>query len=405
VSTPLAISAVTAAIRNLLTVGVHADSELSDADITTAPPSKAPKNDAKNEINLFLYSATPNAGWSNLEPPTARPGENGRPLLALDLHYLLTVHGKGFDEVLSHRLLGRAMRVLHDHPVLGRDEIDSALNGEEVGDQVERVRITPEPLTLDEMSKLWSSFQTEYRMSTAYQATVVLIESERTSPTPLPVLTRGEGDAGPVVVPEPAPPFPTLVRAEPPGGEDAALLGETVTLRGHHLEEATTARLAGRRIAEPLLVPLLPGTTADSASVRLPTATTVLPAGLYALSILAGPGDENERETNAVGLAVAPELLSVAPNPAARNAGGDVTLGVTCRPEVRPEQAASLLLGGREIRAEPHPVGSATLTFEVVRARPGQPWLRLRVDGVDSRLVDRTVSPPVFDPTQRVTIT
>jgi hypothetical protein len=405
VSSPLAISAVTAAIRNLLTAGVHADSELSDADITTSPPSKAPKDDAKNEINLFLYQATPNAGWSNLEPPTARPGENGRPLLALDLHYLLTVHGKGFDEVLSHRLLGRAMRVLHDHPLLGRDEIESALNGEEVGDQLERIRITPEPLTLDEMSKLWSSFQTEYRMSTAYQATVVLIEGDRTSPTPLPVLTRGEGDVGPVVVPEPTPPFPTLVSAEPPGGQDAALLGEEVTLRGHHLEDATTARLTGRRLAEPLLVPLLPGTTADSAKLDLPTDTAVLPAGLYALSLLVGPGDENERETNAVALAVAPELLTVAPSPAARDAGGDVTLTVTCRPHVRSEQAVALLLGSREVRAEAHPATIGSLTFEVVRARAGQPWLRLRVDGVDSRLVDRTVTPPVFDPTQRVTIT
>ena len=404
-STPLAISAVTAAIRNLLTAGIHADSELSDADVTTSPPSKAPKDEAKNEINLFLYQATPNAGWSNLEPPNGRPGENGRPLLALDLHYLLTVHGKGFDEVLSHRLLGRAMRVLHDHPVLGRDEIDSALNGEDAGDQLERIRITPEPLTLDEMSKLWSSFQTEYRMSTAYQATVVLIESERTSPTPLPVLTRGEGDVGPVVVPEPTPPFPTLVRAEQPAGQEAALLGETFALHGHHLEEATTARLTGRRLAEPLLVTLLPGTTSDAASVRLPTDTTVLPAGLYALSVLAGAGDENERETNGVPLAVAPELLTVAPNPAARDGDGAVTLTVTCRPLVRPEQAVSLLLGSRELRAAPRAAATGTLTFEVVRARASRPWLRLRVDGVDSRLVDRTVSPPVFDPTQRVTIT
>lgn len=404
-STPLAISAVTAAIRNLLTAGVHADSELSDADVTTSPPSKAPKDDAKNEINLFLYQATPNAGWSNLDPPTSRPGENGRPLLALDLHYLLTVHGKGFDEVLSHRLLGRAMRVLHDHPVLDRDEIEAALNGEEVGEQLERIRLTPEPLTLDEMSKLWSSFQTEYRMSTAYQATVVLIDSDRPARTPLPVLTRGEGDVGPVVVPEPTPPFPTLLAAEPPGGRDAALLDETVTLRGHHLEEATTAVLTGRRLAEPLLVPLLAGTTADSAKVQLPNDATLLPAGLYALSLLTGPGDENERETNAVGLSVAPELLTVAPDPAARDGQGDVTLTVTCRPEVRPEQAVSLLLGSREVRAEPHPAAIGTLTFEVVRARAGQPWLRLRVDGVDSRLVDRTVTPPVFDPTQRVTIT
>jgi hypothetical protein len=206
-------------------------------------------------------------------------------------------------------------------------------------------------------------------------------------------------------VPEPIPPFPTLVAAEPPEGREAALLGETVTLRGHHLEEAASTRLSGRRLAEPLVVPLLPGTTRDTAKVQLPNDPDALPAGLYALSLLAVGDDEVERETNSLGFAVAPELLTVAPDPAARDADGDVTLTVTCRPEVRPEQAVSLLLGSREVRAESHPDATDTVTFEVVRARPGQPWLRLRVDGVDSRLVDRTVSPPVFDPTQRVTIT
>ena len=131
----------------------------------------------------------------------------------------------------------------------------------------------------------------------------------------------------------------------------------------------------------------------------------MLPAGLYALSVLAGAGDENERETNGVALAVAPEFVAVAPDPAARDGEGAVTLTVTCRPEVRPEQAVSLLVGSPEVRAEPRAAATGTLTFEVVRAQAGRPWLRLRVDGVDSRLVDRTVSPPVFDPTQRVTIT
>ena len=400
-STALAISAVTAAIRDLLTTGVHADSELSDADITTRPPSKTPKAEGKNEVNLFLYSVTPNTGWSNLEPPTARPGENGRPLLALDLHYLLTVHGKGFDEVLSHRLLGRAMRVLHAHPVLDPDELTAALDGEEIGDLYERIRITPEPLTLDEMSKLWSSFQSEYRMSAAYEATVVLIEGDRPARVPLPVLARGEGDVGPVVVPEPVPPYPALTAAEAPGGREAAVLGESVVVRGRHLEGPTTARLAGRRLAEPLHAPLLPGNTAASVRFDLPTDEDVLPAGLYALTLL----DADERETNTVGLAVAPELLTVAPDPAARDEDGNVTLTVTCRPEVRPEQAASLLLGSREVRSEPNETATDTLTFEVARARTGDHWLRLRVDGVDSRLVDRAVTPPVFDPSQKVTIT
>ena len=202
-SNSLAISAVTATLRDLLTQGIHADAELVDAEISTAPLDKTPKNDALPQVNLFLYGASPNTGWMNGDPPSARPGEESRPALALDLHYLVTVFGKADDDVVAHRLLGRTMRILHDHPVLGRDEIRNALDGNDLGDQVERVRITPQPLTLDEMSKLWTSFQREYRMSTAYHVSVVLIESDRPARTPLPVLTRGEGDLGVDVVPEP----------------------------------------------------------------------------------------------------------------------------------------------------------------------------------------------------------
>jgi hypothetical protein len=35
----------------------------------------------------------------------------------------------------------------------------------------------------------------------------------------------------------------------------------------------------------------------------------------------------------------------------------------------------------------------------------GDYWTRLRVDGIDSMLVDRSKTPPVFDPTQKVTVT
>ena len=46
-------------------------------------------------------------------------------------------------------------------------------------EQIERVRITPQPLSVDELSKLWTAFQTHFRISAAYQVSVVLIESTR----------------------------------------------------------------------------------------------------------------------------------------------------------------------------------------------------------------------------------
>ena len=50
-----------------------------------------------------------------------RDGEPAQPPLALNLFYLLTAYGRDNDaqRPFSHMLLGRAMSILHDHPVLG----------------------------------------------------------------------------------------------------------------------------------------------------------------------------------------------------------------------------------------------------------------------------------------------
>lgn len=81
-----------------------------------------------------------------------------------------------------------------------------------------------------------------------------------------------------------------------------------------------------------------------------------------------------------------------------------VILTATCAPEVWPGQRASLLVGSNEIVADPHPSQTDTLTFKIDKAVAGTFRYRLRVAGVDSLFVDRSVTPPVFDETQKVVI-
>src|SRR6185503_15922813 len=101
------------------------------------------------------------------------------------LYYLLTAYSDDEDDTNAHRLLGEAMGVLHDHPLLGAAEIRNAtspiadLSDSDLHEQIERVRINLQPLTFEDMSKLWTTFQTHYRVSAAYQVSVVLIESTR----------------------------------------------------------------------------------------------------------------------------------------------------------------------------------------------------------------------------------
>ena len=50
----------------------------------------------------------------------------------------------------------------------------------DLADQVELVKLSPTPLSLEEMSKLWGVLGTPYLLSLTYTATVVLIEADVT---------------------------------------------------------------------------------------------------------------------------------------------------------------------------------------------------------------------------------
>jgi hypothetical protein len=130
-------------------------------------------------------------------------------------------------------------------------------------------------------------------------------------------------------------------------------------------------------------------------------------AGIYAVSARV-TRQGAERISNAVPLALAPSIVSITPNPAPRDATGKVTLDVGCQPRVLPEQRASLLLDGREIRAEALTGPSDTLTFVVADAPAVTNVLvRLRIDDVYSQpfTFDDASQRYAFDDGQRVTIT
>ena len=235
-SNPLSIAAVTATLRNLLSTGVTTDPELADAIVTMQPIDRArPDQTTANQLNVFLYHILPNAALRNMNLPTSvRNGETGMPPLALNLYYLITAYGRDNDArgPFSHRLLGRAMSILADHPLLGPDEIEAALPGNDLWSQIERVRITTQPLPQDELSKLWTGFQTGFRLSVAYEVAVVLIDSTLPVTTPLPVLIRGPGDTGVQVQASMSAPYPTLTGVTLPNRQTSVVPGDTITLTG-----------------------------------------------------------------------------------------------------------------------------------------------------------------------------
>lgn len=410
-SNALAVAATTATLRNLLLTEVPLlDATLSDLDVTTQPLDLARKGVTKAQLNLFLYQTVQNAGWRNLDPPRqVRNGERGAPALALNLHYLITAYGRGDsdNDATSHRVLGGALSVLHDHPVLGATEIGNALPGNDLSGQFERVKVTPLGISVEEMSKLWTMCQAQYRLSAAYEVTVILIDSRTAVKAPLPVLRRGSEDQG---VTTTATPLPHLASLRLPRLQSAARLGEDVTLVGDALSAThTVVRLTNTRLNAP--VELVPeGAGGSELSVHLPdesedaSALSRWAPGLYTAGLVVNRPGMPALTSNEIVFALAPRI-SVSPLTAA---AGTVNLSVVCRPRVAPEQRVVLLFGDRQIASgatntPADPTLPTTLSFSVPDVSAGSYVVRLRVDGVDSIPVVNAGTPS-FDPAQKVTV-
>jgi hypothetical protein len=405
-SSPDALATVTATLQHLLS-GVT-------SSVTTQPPSAA-RTANVDQINIFLYSTHYNTAFSNAAMPgTTRNGEHSHPPLPLVLKYLITAYGASDDDISGQQLMGKTMSILHDHPLLGPSDIIGITPDSDLHHQIERIRIIPDNLSLDDMSKLWSSFQSaEYRLSTGYEVSVVLIESTRPSRTPLPVLKRGAGDQGPTVI---AGPSPSLFGLRFPNQKPAAELGDAVTLLGTQLSsDDTMVRFQHSELNDPIDIQPEVNNSKTEMTVQLPAPAddaalgSKWPAGFYTLSLLTQRTGAQAWTSNSFAMPLSPNIESVNPTTAP---AGDVILTIECLQQITEGQNVVLLFSDRTITpdsivtpADPMALTTLTFTVEDAVARVTPYVLRLRVDGVDSIPVDFSASTPQFDTSQQVTIT
>jgi len=444
-SSALAIAGVTAVLRDLLNDGLINQDATGVLGVTISvsagPPDRViPTNGGaeSTQLNLFMYHVTPNSGWRNERFPTLDASGNQRlsnAPLALNLHYLLSAHGS--EDLHGEILLGYAMQLLHEMPILSRKAIRKALDpSPPIGgtalppalkaladsgleNQIELIKITPEYLNTEELSKLWTSTQSHLRPTAAYMASVVLIESTQSVRSAPPVLTRG-----PVVKPDPlnvdtwyesgitavadlAPPYPILTGIELPNKQIAARLGEAIILKGYNLNGTNLiVRFAHPSLTTPIDTSFGTNANEESFSVVLPnTAQDNIdwPAGIWEVTaLLQRPGETETRTTNPLALFLAPRI-DIASSSATRDATG-VTINLDFTPQARPGQRISLNAGGYEASPDKFTVPTTSLQFKYAQLPAGNHLLRLRVDGADSLLVIRLTTPPQFDNTQVLTV-
>jgi len=400
-----AIAAVTETLRNLL--APYVASAVSGATVSAASPDPPSGALANPGVNIFLYQIAPNAALRNRDLPTrTRDGTLlSQPQAAIDLHYLLTFYGD-YTALEPERILGAVALALHANPVLPRSLILSTenslsfLSGTNLDAQSEVIRFTPLVFTLEEMSKLWSFLlKTDYVLSTAYVASVVLIDAnEPLPPPPLPVQTY-RLNARPLslpaitqVVASPNPGAPITAGSDialigtnltaPPGGATQILIGgiaqTPASIAPTRITLALPAGLSAgsqtAQVMQPLMLgipPVLhPGTGGASGIATFVLNPIIAPGSLpgsYALSVNPSFGSPPE------------PALVVSVIPTVR-AGQRVLLQLL--PQTSPPAAAGRLFDGGTLTAD-----SDTVTIPVPGLATGTYAVRVLVDGAESALV------------------
>ncbi|MGD0128613.1 MAG: Pvc16 family protein [Terriglobia bacterium] len=408
-SSALAISAVTAVLQSFLSSVYNAPSSpLGSVSVSAIAPDIVQSSlgsgaEAQLQVNLFLHQVTPNTAWRNVGRPSVAGDGSTRlknPPLALNLHYLLTAYAS--KDTQAEALLGFAVLMMHENPVLPRSQISSALNdlassnppsnplakvlsSSGLADQIEMLKITPSTLGREEMAWIWTALKADYRPTFAFDVSVALLESPLASSSPLPVLSQN-------ITAQPGSTAPSF-QIQLPGGESAALPGDTVTLAGQFSTGTVQVLLVHQRLgAQPPITPS--AATSGSVSFAIPGNT---PAGNYTLSVTVTNGSGVVlQSTLGQPIALAPTIPSPSAATAAANASGTLVT-LTANPQVVTGQTVSLAMGGTTAPAQPFTAPTATLSFQFPALAHGSYLARLRVDGVDSPVtVNWSATPPSF---------
>ncbi len=390
-SNHLAIAAVTATLRQMLYDSVSTD--VPGTEVTILPPDDPVLKTDGKRLNVYLYHVTPNTASRNADLPGRRQDGTvaAKTRLGLDLYYLFTAYGKASEtDPEIHRILGSALRTLHEYPLLTRDAIravenQGALIGSNLADQVEMVKLGLQPLSLEDLSRLWSVFfQTPHRISFACLASVVVIEGRETPRPSLPVRER-KIYVSPFARPEVFAAEPRTLESSP----DARLVlkgrnlsAPSVFVRFGSIETRPEPPVADDRLVVTLPAGLRPGVN----SVQV----------IHKINLGTPPTSHRGFESNVQAFILTPRIVTPPPYNVARG----TTLSLNCDPPVGRNQRVALLIGNHEIAIDARPADGASATASLqfpipADFPPGSYLVRISVDGAESTL---QVSPDTTNP-------
>ncbi|MFC2077578.1 Pvc16 family protein [Candidatus Bipolaricaulota bacterium] len=398
-----AIAAVSRTLESLLEDRMDISS-IQEADpartlIVTFEPLdivSAGTNGSDVRVNLFLYRVAENEHLKNQEiPGRGQRGIYGHPPLSLDLHYLMTTNYAGDEEegdtdLAAQQILGEAMRVFHDYAIIPPNLLrigdgDEPILEEQLREEFERIKITLQPMTLDDLSKIWAAFPgANLRRSVAYHVSAIQIESQRERKYPRPVGV-GEG-SGPrvVAVPSSRPRISAIhvIRQGDPSDKEHttpyARIGDTLVLLGRNLGEAhvdlgdATSLVAGKE-------------RGDRLEIEIPSGQLLLPGPVpVRVTCQVNVGDENDPDyrtglvSNTAVFMLVPYIESLSHN---EQAGTITIMGNLFFDE---DRESLILVGDTAIRLETQPSAEGEVTIALPPLEPGDYTIRSRVGGAES---------------------
>lgn len=374
----LAIATVTEALKQMLDATVGRD--VPGANATAVRPSES----GDKGVNIYLYQVSPNSSWRNEDLPTRRDDSTmaQRPRAALDLHYLLTFYGEE-AHLEPQRLLGSVAATLHAQPVLTRQRIRDAisnaetgfLNGSDLAEEVELVKFTSIPLSLEELYNLWSGFfQTSYSLSVAYQASVVFVEGTEIPKRALPVLERN------LYVATFRQPLIEDVTSQD-GSNQPIVFGSKLVIRGKHLRGDVTCVLIGGAEAEPEKV--------DETKVVLKLPDSIR-AGVQSLQVvqkmMMGTPPEPHRgiESNVFAFVLRPTITSI--DDSTKVASVTPAIGKMQRVVILLNELSDSLPAAYSFVLPSRDADTSEIPIPVSGVEAGTYLVRIQVDGAESLL-------------------
>ena len=115
---------------------------------------------------IFLYRVAVNSVMRNGPRVVLPGGATSRPLLPIDLSYLVTPWAK--DPRDEHLMLGTIMQALYDRAELGPADLSGTSWGPD-----DSVQLVLETLTLEEHFCIWDTVDMPYRLSLTYMARIL----------------------------------------------------------------------------------------------------------------------------------------------------------------------------------------------------------------------------------------